>query len=95
MRRLWLVVGLLAGCANITPQPADPKVVQRIENVCMASGYFKFVNGALALAYPPAAVPAQIFNRGIDQVCGDPVKFAGDVSTVEWLVRNMPWKQVS
>ena len=97
MRRVLLMavaVGLLASCANITPQPADPVVVRRIEGICLASGYFKFIDGALALAYPPAAVPVEIFNRGVDRVCADPVKFATDVSTIQWLIKNMPWKQV-
>jgi hypothetical protein len=41
-------------------QPAD-----RIEAICIASGFFKLVNGAIVLAAPAAQLPI-VSNYGID-----------------------------
>ena len=43
----------------------------------------------LGRAQPPLR-PAKLLDYGIDQVCTNPERFASDVSTVEWLLRNMP-----
>ncbi len=78
----------VAGC-GITPQSANPEVVQRIVAACTASGLFKAVDGALSAAVPAAALPVMVINAGVDRVCADPQRFAGDISTVEWVVRNL------
>jgi hypothetical protein len=79
---LWL-----AGCQ---PQPADPAVVQRIVAACTQSGLFKLAGGVAAIAVPAATLPVAVVNAGVDKVCADPERFAGDVSTVEWVVKNLP-----
>jgi hypothetical protein len=86
------IATVLAGvpACSVMQQPADPAVVKRIVAICTTSGFFKVVNGTIALAYPPAQIPAQILDYGIDQVCTDPERFASDISTVEWLLKNMP-----
>lgn len=83
-----LVLGL-AGCGGVTMQPADPAVTQRIVQACTASGLFKAVDGALSAAVPAAALPVMVVNAGVDVVCRDPARFAGDVSTVEWVIKNL------
>ena len=80
---------LLASCSAIPQQPADPAVTARIVAACAASGMFKAVDGALSAAVPVAALPVMVINAGVDVVCGDPARFAADVSTVEWVVKNL------
>jgi hypothetical protein len=96
---VWALFALaaltIASCAPVQRQPSDPAVAERITAICMASGFFKAVNGVLVVAYPPALIPAQIANYGIDQVCADPERFSSDVSTARWLIHNMPWKKVA
>jgi hypothetical protein len=82
---LAVTAALLTAC--VAPQPADPATVAKITRICMASGFFHLVNGGLALVYP---VPARLLDYGIDQVCMNPERFASDVSTVEWLLKNLP-----
>ena len=89
MTALAAVLAGVAAC-SVVRQPADPAVVNRIVAICTTSGFFKVVNGTIALAYPPAQIPAQILDYGIDQVCMHPERFASDISTVEWLLKNMP-----
>jgi hypothetical protein len=79
----------LASCSGITPQPADPATANRIVKACLASGLFKAVDGALSAAVPAAALPVMAVNAGVDIVCRDPNRFAGDISTVEWVVKNL------
>jgi hypothetical protein len=55
----------------------------------MQSGVFKAADGALSTFVPPAALPVSLVNAGVDKVCADPTKFAGDATTVEWLVKNL------
>jgi hypothetical protein len=86
---VFLAITLISGCSSIVQQPANPKVVQDIVSVCTASGYFKFANGIVSLAFPGASLPISIVNAGIDKVCMDPTKFAADASTVQWLVKNL------
>ena len=78
---------LLVGCQ---PQPPDPAVVQRILAACTQSGLFKLAGGALAIAVPASTLPLAVVNAGVDKVCADPERFAGDISTVEWVVKNLP-----
>jgi hypothetical protein len=79
---------LLAGCP-VDRQPADPATVSRIVAACTDSGLFKLAGGALEVAVPAATLPVAVVNAGVDKVCADPERFAGDVSTVEWVVKNL------
>lgn len=89
-----LVLGALtlAACAGppIAKQAADPAVTQGIARACLGSGLFKMalgVGGRIALG-PAGDLPVSVINAGVDQVCADPERFAGDVSTAEWVVKN-------
>jgi hypothetical protein len=83
---------LLAGCQPLAVerQPADPAVIARIVAACTDSGLFKLAGGALEIAVPAATLPVAVVNAGVDKVCANPERFAGDVSTVEWVVKNLP-----
>lgn len=83
---ILLAVGIV-GC--VERQPSNPATVARIERLCEDSGFFKLVNGAVVAAVPPASLPISIVNAGIDRVCLDPERFAGDISTVQWLAKNL------
>ncbi len=74
-------------------QPPDPAVVQRILAAHTQSGLFKLAGGALAIAVPAATLlPIMVVDAGVDKVRADPERFAGDVSTVEGVVKNLPRK---
>ena len=90
MKRLhvFVIAAALAACGPM--QPADPAVTARIVAACTASGLFKAVDGAVTMAVPAAALPVMVVNAGVDLVCADPARFAADISTVEWVVRNLP-----
>ena len=79
---------LLAACGTMM-QPADPKVTADILSACTRSGWFKMVDGLVAAAVPAASLPIAVLNAGVDRVCADPERFAADISTVEWVVRNL------
>ena len=82
---------LLASCqpGPIDRQPADLAVVARIVAACTDSGLFKLAGGALEIAVLAATLPVVVINAGVDKVCANPERFAGDVSTVEWVVKNL------
>ena len=80
---------LLSGCGTIQMQPADPVMVQRIVSACLQSGLFKAADGMVAAAFPVAALPIMLINAGVDRVCANPALFAADLSTAEWVVRNI------
>jgi len=82
---------LLVGCQMPAepPPPPDPAVVQRILRACTASGLFKLAGGVLEIAVPTAALPGAVVDAGVEKVCADPQRFAGDVSTVEWVIKNL------
>jgi hypothetical protein len=92
-RRVHRLAGvlLLASCqpGPIERQPPDPAVVARIVAACTGSGLFKLAGGALEIAVPATALPVAVINAGVDKVCANPEQFAGDVSTVEWVVKNL------
>jgi hypothetical protein len=50
---------------------------------------FKLAGGALEIAVPAAALAVAVVEAGVEKVCADPQRFAGDVSTVEWVVKNL------
>ena len=87
----------LAACAGITPQPANPRIVTEIETACLGSGVFKTVAG-VGLSFVPVpgfeAVASMALNAGVDRVCADPVRFAADITTVEWVLKNTGQKKV-
>jgi mannose/fructose/N-acetylgalactosamine-specific phosphotransferase system component IIC len=94
-RILMSCVALLsvAGCGALPAvQPADPAVAAKIAAACAASGWFKVVEGAVTIALPVAALPAAVLNAGVAIVCADPARFAADISTVEWVIKNLPKK---
>jgi hypothetical protein len=93
---------VLAGCTGPSPGPgpssgpglvgpptADPATVQRIVAACTNSGLFKLASGALDVAVPAATLPVAVVNAGVDKVCADPKRFADDVTTVEWVAKNL------
>lgn len=86
------VAGILAGCGGVQMQPADPAVTARIVTACTADGVFKAVGGRLVLSMVPVpggATAAQIVAAGVDRVCADPAAFSADLSTAEWVVKNL------
>jgi hypothetical protein len=97
--KIQILAGVLffTGCqpAAVQRQPADPAVVQRILAACTQSGLFKLAGGALEIAVPAATLPVAVVNAGVDKVCADPERFAADVSTVEWVLKNLPRKSPS
>ena len=82
---------LLAACGTMM-QPADPKVTAEILAACTRSGWFKMVDGIAAAAFPVVSLPIAVLNAGVDRVCADPERFAADISTVEWVAKNLAKK---
>jgi hypothetical protein len=78
----------LAGCA-VQPQPGDPAVTARIAGACVDSGLFKIADGIVAAAVPAASLPIAVVNAGVDRVCANPAAFSADLSTVEWVAKNL------
>lgn len=93
VKGLALVVGLSLGACSVLPnipaQEPNPQVVADITKACTMSGLFKLGTGIVASAVPAGALPAQVIDAGVDKVCADPTAFAKDVSTVEWVVKNL------
>jgi hypothetical protein len=87
------VVLSLMGCAGgtVPTQPADPKVVAEIVQACTGSGLFVAVNSLAtsAVPVPGLAIAGQLLDAGITQVCANPEMYAADVSTVEWVIKNL------
>src|SRR6185295_8286311 len=85
-------IAALSGCSGIVQQPADPAMVARIRAACMADGVFKDMGGRLVLSMipvPGVATADRIISMGIDIVCANPERFAADLSTAEWVIRNL------
>lgn len=84
------VAALLAvsACSAIVAQPANPKVTAEIVKACLYSGLFKTADGMLTMAVPAASLPVSVINAGVDRVCAAPEKYAADISTIEWVVKN-------
>lgn len=81
----------LAACGGATPTPvvnaADVARIQgRLVQACLASGLFKLVNGAVVMAVPPAALPANLANAEIDRVCADPALAARNIAQAEAVI---------
>lgn len=87
-----IFLGLLVSCGGMPPivaQPADPAVAHRIVQACTASGLFKTVAGFALAAVPAGPLASSVIDAGVDRVCADPQRFAGDISTVEWVAKNL------
>ncbi len=82
---------LLAACGTAL-QPGDPAVTARIIAACTESGLFKLVDGGVAMAVPAAGLPIAVINAGVDRVCADPAAFSADISTTEWVAKNLASK---
>ena len=82
---------LLAACGTMM-QPADPKITADILAACTRSGWFKLADGLVAAAVPAASLPIAVLNAGVDRVCADPAAFSADISTVEWVAKNLASK---
>jgi hypothetical protein len=89
---------VLFGCTAPAPiAPAEQarvdsdtaRIEHKIAAACLGSGLFKMADGAVAAALPAAEIPVVLVNAGVDLVCADPARFAGDVSTIEWLGRHL------
>lgn len=79
----------LAACAAVPQQPADPAAVARIEHACLSSGLWKLAGDGLSTLVPATSLPVQVIELGIDKICADPARFAGDVATAEWVAKNL------
>jgi hypothetical protein len=89
---LYIMCALaLAGCA-VQPQPGDPAVTARIVGACVDSGLFKIADGLVAAAVPAASLPIAVVNAGVDRVCANPAAFSADISTAEWVAKNLASK---
>lgn len=64
------------------------RVVEKIGRACMSSGLFKVAGGVLVSFVPIATLPIALVNAGVDRVCADPTRFAFDVTTAEWLIKQ-------
>lgn len=88
-----LAGGLLAGCAEglagFQMQPADPAATARIVRACTASGLFKLADGFALSAVPGGPLAKTVIDAGVDRVCANPAAFAADISTAEWVVKNL------
>ena len=83
---------LLAAC-GIEMQPADPAITARIVAACTADRVFVRVGGRLVLgAVDPTRVAAPLIAAGVDIVCADPERFSADISTAEWVAKNLAGK---
>ena len=84
------LAGALTGCAGTTivRQPADPAVVQKIADACAVYQAAKVSTGIAAGFVPAAGSAIAIIEAFTDPMCADPAKFAGDIATVEWVVKN-------
>ncbi len=83
---------LLAACGSTLPlqnTPYNPELTERIIRACTQSGLFKLADGVVAAAVPAASLPIAVVNAGVDRVCADPERFSRDISTVEWVLKNL------
>ena len=86
----FALAGALAACAGTTipRQPTDPAVVQKIANACAVYQAAKLGAGIAAGLVPAAGSAIAIIEAFTDPVCADPTRFAGDIATVEWVLKN-------
>lgn len=92
MKKVMVLASLvLASCStSVPPQPANPKVVSDIVSACTIDGVFKNVGGRLVLqSLPYVGAADSIIAVGIDRVCSDPQRYAGDLATASWVLRNL------
>jgi hypothetical protein len=84
------LAGALAACTGTTivRQPADPTVIQKIAEACAIYQATKLAAGIAAGLVPMAGSAIGIIEAFTDPVCADPAKFAGDIATIEWVLKN-------
>jgi hypothetical protein len=92
----FIALGLgLASCQGnlgIISQPSDPNITAEIIKACTMDGVFKNFGGRLVLSMVPVpgvVTADQILAAGVDKVCVNPEAFSSDVSTVEWVIKNI------
>lgn len=87
---------VLAGCAMppVNPQADSDtaRIEQKIVRACVASGLFQIPEALVEAAVPLSVLPIAVLNAGTHLVCADPHRFAGDISSVEWVAKNLPKK---
>lgn len=87
MKRIAAIVVLaLAACSAA---PDQDRIEKDIVFACVSSGLFKLGTTAAFSAVPAGALPAQIINDGIDRVCADPARVAGDTVKVAEIVGEL------
>jgi hypothetical protein len=91
-----IALGLgLASCQGnlrIVSQPGNPNTTAEIVKACTMDGVFKNFGGRLVLSMVPVpgvVTADQILAAGVDKVCSNPEVFSSDVSTVEWVIKNI------
>lgn len=97
MNRIAIVAPLLAlgACSSLSAMPTVPasdtaRIEARIVSACVADGAFRpVVKAGVTIAVPVATVPLGILDAGIDIVCKNPERFANDIGTAEWVVKNI------
>jgi hypothetical protein len=84
------LAGALAACTGtaIVRQPADPTVMRKIAEACAIYQAAKLGAGIAAGLVPTAGSAIAIIEAFTDPVCADPAKFAGDIATIEWVLKN-------
>lgn len=83
-----LLAGALSACAGVPKQPADPAVIQKITDACAV---YETAKAGIALAggiLPGGGTAIAVVEAFVDPVCADPAKFAGDLSTADWILKN-------
>jgi len=91
------LVLLLVGCAQLPVNPHqvtdEERVEAKIVRACTASGLFRPAirtgEALLEAAVPIATVPVAVAEAGVHLVCAQPALFAHEISTVEWVVKNL------
>ena len=65
------------------------RIEHRIAETCLASGLFKLADGEIARAHPGAALTIEAVNAGVDIACAHPELVAADLSSIEWVAREL------
>ena len=82
-------VAVLLSLAACSTAPDQGRIEKDIVFACVSSGLFKLGTTAAFSAVPAGALPAQIINDGIDRVCADPARVAGDAVKVAEIVGEL------
>ncbi len=84
----WGLALLLAlGVNGCTVPLPEPQIEAAIRTACVYSGLFEQVDAFGTLVpVPGVSFGIGLLNAGVDKVCSDPARYAGDISTIEWLL---------